>query len=211
MTLTIDPAETGAALFDMDGTLLDSSVAVIASWTQFAHEYGLDPEEVVRSVHGVRAVESVARYVPAGEVDAATQKLIDREMSLTDGIIEIAGAAELLTALPSAGIPAAIVTSAPRDLALVRLEAAGIPIPPVLVTGDDVERGKPAPDCYLLAAERLGVDPARCVIFEDAEAGLLAGLAAGARVVVIGDYASETTGTLERLADYRDVVIAPRD
>jgi sugar-phosphatase len=208
MTLTIDPAETGAALFDMDGTLLDSSAAVVASWTQFAHEYGLDPEEVVRSVHGVRAVESVARYVPAEEVEAATQKLIDREMSLTDGIVEIAGAIALLEALPAAGIPVAIVTSAPRDLALTRLGAAGIPIPPVLVTGDDVERGKPAADCYLLAAERLGVDPARCIVFEDAEAGLRAGLAAGARVVVIGDHTSATTEPLTRLADYREVALA---
>ena len=206
--MIIDPAETAAALFDMDGTLLDSSVAVVASWTEFAEDHGLDVEEVLHAVHGVRAVESVARFLPAELVEAETAKLLEREMHLTEGIVEIAGAAALLEALPAAGVPVAIVTSAPRDLAIVRLEAAGIPIPPVFVTGDDVERGKPAPDCYLLAAERLGADPARCVVFEDSEAGLRAGLAAGARVVVVGPYASETTQSLARLADYREVTVA---
>jgi mannitol-1-/sugar-/sorbitol-6-phosphatase len=204
----IAASETAAALFDMDGTLLDSSAAVVASWTEFAEDHGLDVEEVLHAVHGVRAVESVARFLPAELVEAETAKLLDREMHLTDGIVEIAGAAALLEALPAAGVPVAIVTSAPRDLAIVRLEAAGIPIPTVFVTGDDVERGKPAPDCYLLAAERLGVDPARCVVFEDAEAGLRAGLAAGARVVVVGGYASATTEPLTRLADYREVSAA---
>jgi len=204
----LDPADVDAALFDMDGTLLDSSAAVEGSWTLFAEEYDLDPAEVIAAVHGVRAVESIARWVPPAEVEAATRKLIDREMSLTDGIVEIAGAAELLRTLADASLPAAIVTSAPRELAIVRLEAAGIPIPAVFVTGDDVERGKPAPDCYLLAAERIGADPARCVVFEDAEAGIRAGLAAGARVVVVGDFASATTASLERIADYRGVEVA---
>lgn len=204
----IDPAATAAALFDMDGTLLDSSAAVEASWTEFAKDHGLDPDEVLRSVHGVRAVDSIARYLPAEKVESETRRLLDREMDMTDGIVEIAGATALLEALPAAGIPVAIVTSAPRDLALARLAAAGIPVPPVLVTGDDVERGKPAPDCYLAAAARLGADPARCVVFEDAEAGIRAGLAAGARVVVIGGYASDTTESLTRLPDYREVAVA---
>jgi len=206
--VVIDPAATDAALFDMDGTLLDSSAAVVASWTQFAEEHGLDVDEVVEAVHGVRAVESIARFLPAELVESETQRLIEREMSLTEGIVEIPGAAALLAELPAAGIPVAIVTSAPRELAIVRLEAAGIPIPPVFVTGDDVERGKPAPDCYLLAAERLGVDPARCIVFEDAEAGLRAGLAAGAQVVVIGEYTSPTTDDLARIPDYRGIRIA---
>ncbi|MGN6325153.1 HAD-IA family hydrolase [Pseudolysinimonas sp.] len=206
--MLIDPAVVDAALFDMDGTLLDSSAAVEGSWTMFAEEYDLDPADVLAAVHGVRAVDSIARWVPADEVDAATRKLIDREMSLTDGIVEIAGAAELLRALADATLPAAIVTSAPRELAIVRLEAAGLPIPTVFVTGDDVDRGKPAPDCYLLAAERIGAEPARCVVFEDAEAGIRAGLAAGARVVVVGGYASDTTAPLERITDYRAVRIS---
>jgi mannitol-1-/sugar-/sorbitol-6-phosphatase len=205
--VNIDPADIDAVLFDMDGTLVDSSAAVEASWTAFAEEHGFDPAEVIAQVHGVRAEESIARLLPADQVEAATDTLLEREMSMLDGVVEIPGAADLLRALPAAGVPVAIVTSAPRDLALARLGAGGIPIPPVIVTAEDVERGKPAPDCYLIGAERLGADPARCLVFEDAEAGIRAGLAAGARVVVIGGHASPTTEPLTRLADNRDVTI----
>ena len=208
MTLVIDPADTDAVLFDMDGTLVDSTAAVTASWTGFATEHGLDPAEVLAAVHGVRASDSIARYLPAEQVAAATRKLLDRELELLDGVVEIPGAVALLRALPEAGIPVAIVTSAPRDLAVARLGAGGIPIPAVLVAAEDIEHGKPAPDCYLAAASRLGVDPTRCVVFEDADAGLRAGLAAGARVVVVGDLTTATTAALERIPDYRDVRVA---
>lgn len=205
MPLTIDPAAVDAALFDMDGTLLDSGAAVAASWTLFAEENGLDVGEVLSTIHGVRARDSIARYLPADRVESETVKLLDRERCMVDGVVEIPGAAGLLAGLERAGVPIAVVTSAPRDLALVRLKAAGIPPPPVLVCGDDVAHGKPAPDCYLLAAERLGADPSRSLVFEDAEAGIRAGLAAGARVIVVGAYSSPATGSLTRLPDYRDV------
>jgi sugar-phosphatase len=203
VSLTLDPREVDAALFDMDGTLLDSSAAVVASWTLFATEHGLDTAEVLGSIHGVRAGDSIARYLPADRVEAETQRLIARELALLDGIVEIPGAAQALRALPDAGIPVAIVTSAPRELALARLGAAGIRAPEVVVTAEDIERGKPAPDGYLEAARRLGADPARCVVFEDAEAGIRAGIAAGARVIVVGQYASASTAGLARIADYR--------
>jgi sugar-phosphatase len=201
----IDPRTVDAALFDMDGTLVDSTAAVEASWTAFALDHGLDPAEVLPAVHGVRAADSIARYVPVDQVDVATGLLLEREMSMLDGVVGIPGAAELLAALPAAGIPTAIVTSAPRELAIARLGAGGVPVPSVLVTAEDVVHGKPAPDGYLEAARRLGVDPARCLVFEDAEAGILAGVAAGARVVVVGAHASPTTVGLTRLLDYLDV------
>jgi sugar-phosphatase len=209
VTLVIDRADVDAVLFDMDGTLVDSNAAVTASWTGFATEHGLDPAEVLAAVHGVRASDSIATYLPAHEVAAATRRLLDRELELLDGVVEIPGAAALLRALPEAGIPAAIVTSAPRDLAVARLGAGGIPIPAVLVTAEDIEHGKPAPDGYREAARRLSVDPARCLVFEDAEAGILSGVAAGARVVVVGAHASPTTAALTRLHDYLDVQIRP--
>lgn len=208
MTLALDPRDVDAALFDMDGTLLDSGAAVTASWTLFAEEHGLDPAEVLASVHGVRAADSIARYLPADEVEAETVRLIERELELLDGIVEIPGAAELLRALPEAGIPVAIVTSAPRDLALARLSAAGIPLPALIVSGDDIAEGKPAPDGYLEAAHRLGADPARCVVFEDADAGIRAGIAAGARVIVVGEHAGASTTGLTRIADYGEVTVA---
>jgi sugar-phosphatase len=209
VSLTLDPSELDAALFDMDGTLLDSSAAVVASWTLFAQEHGLDTAEVLGSIHGVRAGDSIARYLPPERVAAETQRLIERELGLLDGIVEIPGAAGVLRALPDAGIPVAIVTSAPRDLALARLGAAGIPVPEVVVTAEDVARGKPAPDGYLEAARRLGADPARCVVFEDAEAGIRAGVAAGSRVIVVGAYAGASTTGLARIADYRELRVAP--
>lgn len=210
MTLALDPHGVDAALFDMDGTLLDSSAAVVASWTLFAEEHGLDTAEVLGSIHGVRAGDSIARYLPADRVEAETQRLIERELGLLDGIVEIPGAAEVLRALPDAGIPVAIVTSAPRDLALARLGAAGIPVPDVVVTAEDIDRGKPAPDGYLEAARRLGADPARCVVFEDAEAGIRAGIAAGSRVIVVGEHVAASTNGLTRIADYREVRVARR-
>jgi sugar-phosphatase len=206
--LTLDPQRVDAALFDMDGTLLDSSAAVIASWTLFAKEHELDTAEVLASIHGVRAGDSIARYLPADRVEAETRRLIARELALLDGIVEIPGAAEALRALPDAGIPVAIVTSAPRDLALARLGAAGIPVPDVVVTAEDIDRGKPAPDGYLEAARRLGADPARCVVFEDAEAGIRAGVAAGSRVIVVGEHVAASTSGLTRIADYREVRVA---
>jgi sugar-phosphatase len=206
--LTLDPQRVDAALFDMDGTLLDSSAAGVASWTLFAKEHELDTAEVLASIHGVRAGDSIARYLPADRVEAETRRLIARELALLDGIVEIPGAAEALRALPDAGIPVAIVTSAPRDLALARLGAAGIPVPDVVVTAEDIDRGKPAPDGYLEAARRLRADPARCVVFEDAEAGIRAGVAAGSRVIVVGEHVAASTSGLTRIADYREVRVA---
>jgi sugar-phosphatase len=94
------------------------------------------------------------------------------------------------------------VTSAPRELAIARMSLAGFDLPDVVVTAEDVERGKPDPSCYLLAAERLGVSPADAVVFEDAEAGLRAGLAAGMRCVVVGDLQGDVTRGLPRVSDY---------
>ncbi|MBU1589212.1 MAG: HAD-IA family hydrolase, partial [Actinobacteria bacterium] len=120
-----------------------------------------------------------------------------------DGVEALPGAADLLRALPKI----ALVTSAPRSLALVRMKAAGLPIPEVVVTADDVEFGKPRPDCYLLAAELLGVSASDAIVFEDAEAGVLAGLAAGATVVVVGALDVAATHGLLRVPDYSGVTV----
>jgi mannitol-1-/sugar-/sorbitol-6-phosphatase len=203
VSLTIDPTAVDAALFDMDGTLVDSSAAVEASWTLFAQEQGVDPAELMAEIHGVRAADTIARFVPADRVEAETARLLDREMQALDGVVEIPGAVAAMAALREAGVAVAVVTSAPRELALARLAAGGIPIPEVVITAEDVEHGKPAPDCYLAGAARLGADPTRCVVFEDADAGIRAGIAAGARVVVIGGLPSDAAEGLDRIPDYR--------
>lgn len=196
-------------LFDMDGTLVDSHAVVETVWSEFGRRHGLDPAEILAYAHGRQAVDTVAYFLPDLPAERQAELvagLVAEELTRTDGIVEVPGAAALLAALAEAGAPVAIVTSAPRRLAVVRLEAAGVPVPAVLVAAEDVSRGKPDPQGYLLAAERLGVPIGRCVVFEDAEAGLVAAVASGGRVVVVGGHASATTDGLERLRDYTGAV-----
>lgn len=173
-----------AFLFDMDGTLLNSISVVERVWTGWAVKHGLEPEVFLKTIHGIRASD-VIRSLALPGVDPVHEAklLLDEEMVDVGGIVEIPGAVSFLNSLPPQRW--AIVTSAPIELARRRMAAAGIPMPAVIVGGEDVSSGKPSPECYLLGARRLGVDPARCLVFEDAVAGILAGEAAGADVVVI--------------------------
>jgi sugar-phosphatase len=199
----------GAYLFDMDGTLVDSHVVVEAVWTEFCERHGLDPRVVLAYAHGRQAADTVAHFLPA-LTDSARAELVAgllaEEVNRTDGIVEVPGAGQLLAALAERGARVAIVTSASRALALARLDAAGIGTPEVLVAAEDVERGKPDPSCFLLAASRLGVPIEHCVVFEDAEAGLAAAVASGARAVVVGRHVSAVTDGLERIGDYAGAV-----
>jgi sugar-phosphatase len=178
------PERTFAAfLFDMDGTLVDSIAATNRIWTRWAESHGIDPDVVLRTMHGVRAVETIRRHLPQGDAEREAAVLTQAELEDMEGVLELAGAAAFLRALPPRRW--AVVTSAPRALALARLQQAGIPLPPVLVTAEDVARGKPAPDCFLLAARQLGVEPGDCLVWEDAPSGIAAAEAAGATVVVV--------------------------
>ncbi|WP_241704485.1 HAD-IA family hydrolase [Leifsonia shinshuensis] len=202
-------SSTVGYLFDMDGTLVDSHAVVEAVWTEFCERHGLDPRVVISFAHGRQAGDTVAHFLPALSRETRAELvsgLVVEEVTRTDGIVEVPGARRLLAALAERGAPVAIVTSAPRELAIARLNAAGVGIPDVLVAAEDVERGKPDPSCYLLAAQRLGVPIAGCVVFEDAEAGLAAGVASGGRTVVVGGHVSATTDGLERIRDYTGAV-----
>ena len=173
-----------AFLFDMDGTVLNSIAAAERVWADWARRQGLDVAAFLPTIHGVRAIETIARLAlpgvdPVREADA----LLKAEAADVEGILPIAGAVAFLASLPPRRW--AIATSAPRELALLRMKAAGIPVPAVLVAAEDVSNGKPAPDCFRLAAERLGFDARDCLVFEDAPAGIAAGEAAGAAVLVI--------------------------
>ena len=173
-----------ALLFDMDGTVTNSIAATERVWTAWARRHGLDVETFLPTIHGVRAEETIRRQNLAG-VDIAHEvaAVLAGEIADIDDVYPIPGAEAFLRDLPTDRW--AVVTSAQRDLALSRLTAAGLPIPTVLVTAEDVSRGKPAPDGYVLAAQRLGVSADACLVFEDAPAGVLAGEAAGAQVLVI--------------------------
>lgn len=174
----------GAFLFDMDGTILSSIAAAERVWSAWATRHGLDVARFLPTIHGVRATETIrALNLPDIDLQAEVEALTQAEIEDVEGIESIAGATAFLASLPQDRW--AIVTSAPRRLAERRLAAAGLPLPPLMVAGDDVARGKPAPDCFLLAAERLGQRPADCLVFEDAPAGIRAAEAAGMGVVVI--------------------------
>lgn len=186
-----------AVLFDLDGTLVDSTAAVVRSWIAWALERGIDPVRL-QGYHGVPARAIVADLVEAGDVRAAAARIEELELADVHGIEVLPGAAEALAALPAGR--SAVVTSCTRALAAVRIEAAGLTRPAVVVTADDVQHGKPHPDPYLLGADRLGVAPRRCLVVEDAPSGIAAARAAGMATLAV-----TTTTPREQLV--ADVVV----
>ncbi len=168
----------------MDGTLLSSIAAAERVWARWAGCHGLDVAAFLPTIHGMRSVETVRRLgLPGVDPEAEAAAITAEEMLDVDGIEPIAGVHAFLATLPPRRW--AVVTSAPRALARRRIAAAGLPLPDTLIAAEDVARGKPAPDCFELAAARLGVAARECLVFEDAPAGIAAAESAGADVVVI--------------------------
>ena len=172
-----------AFLFDLDGVLVDSRAVVERTWRRWALRHQLDPEQLLRIAHGRRARDTLLAVVPHLATDQEVAWLDDTELADDEGLRAVPGAAQFLASL--APDRWAIVTSCGRALAERRLGFAGWPMPRIAVTAEDVSRGKPAPDGYLVAAKRLGVDPAACVVFEDAPPGIAAAQGAGARVIAL--------------------------
>lgn len=170
----------GAFLVDLDGTLAETTGPQARAWGSWAAERGLDGNLFVGAV-GMTHVEKIRRFAPQLDALAEAADVQERELRDTREITALPGSAELL----GSGYRVAIVTSAPRRLAALRLAAAGLPEPELMVCADDVTSGKPNPEPYCLAAARLGVEPGRCTVFEDAPAGVEAGLASGAWVVAL--------------------------
>ncbi len=183
-----------ALLFDMDGVLIDSTPAVARVWTQWALEHGFDPEEVVHAAHGRPSISTLRDYLPKADHEAENREVERREIDDLEGVVPLPGARELIASLP--GERWAVVTSCTRALAEVRLKAAVLPRPRLFITSTDVSNGKPHPEPYLLAAERLRFSPSDCVVCEDVPAGIRAGKAAGMRVI-----AFRTTAPEESLLD----------
>lgn len=182
--MRFDDRSFGAFLFDMDGTVLNSIAVGERVWTAWAERRGVDAVSLLATVHGRKAIETITRLGLSG-IDPAEEARILTQAEIDDvaGVEPIAGAIDFLKGLPRDRW--AIVTSAPRELARVRLEAAGLPWPPVLIAGEDVQNGKPAPDCFILAAKTLEQPIENCLVFEDAPAGIEAAEASGASVLVI--------------------------
>lgn len=170
-------------LFDLDGVLADSTPAVARVWTIWANKYGFDPEETVRRAHGRPSITTIRELLPNADHDAENTMVERMEIEDLDDVVALPGAAELVSALPHGKWT--VVTSCTRPLALVRLRAAGLPIPEQIVTSNDIVNGKPNPEPYLKGAELLGLAASDCVVFEDAPAGIRAGKASGARVIAL--------------------------
>ncbi|WP_055550650.1 HAD-IA family hydrolase [Streptomyces sp. NBRC 110028] len=185
------PLAARALLLDMDGTLVNSDAVVERYWRIWATEQGLDPADVLPVVHGRQAHATMAALLPDRPMErnlADNRWMLERETTDLDGIVPITGAPAFMAAL--AGLPHALVTSADDGLARARMEAAGLPLPPVLVTAERVGASKPDPEGFLKGAAELGFAPGDCVVFEDSEAGIAAGRAAGMRVVGVGPRAA---------------------
>lgn len=179
-----------AILSDLDGTLVDSTEAVLRVWHGWMRDRGLPVTPPERHPHGIPARRVVEMLAPELDAAAEARELERREIADLDGVRALPGAEALLAAaaaLPGRdlGIAVAVVTSCTVPLALARLGAAGLPEPRTMVTAERTARVKPDPDPYLLGAELLGVAPADCVVLEDAPAGIAAGRAAGMQVVAV--------------------------
>ncbi|MFI5608148.1 HAD-IA family hydrolase [Amycolatopsis sp. NPDC051903] len=168
-------------LFDVDGVLVDSTASGERSWTRWAGEHGLDPAAVLDGVHGRRSAETVRRFLPEDQAGEGLRRIDELEIGDAGTTVAIPGAAGLLAGLAGNW---AVVTSASAPLLNARLAAAGLPLPPVVITAEDVERGKPDPAGYLLGARRVGVPIGECAIFEDSGNGLAAAVAAKPAAVV---------------------------
>jgi sugar-phosphatase len=204
-----DPSPTSldvsALLFDNDGVLVDSVDSGNEAWTLWAREHDLDPAVLLPMIHGRRAEDTVATLVDEPRRAAAVQRINDLELATASSTRAMPGARELLAALDQ--VPWAVVTSAIRALAVARLQAAGLPLPAVLVTAEQVGAGKPAPDGYRTAAERLRVPASECVVFEDAPAGVEAGYAAGVAEVIGVHLAPGESATSSLVTDLSEVSV----
>jgi sugar-phosphatase len=172
-----------AILFDLDGVLVDSTRSVDRQWRAWARQKGVDGDKVMAIAHGVRTIEVIRAVAPHLDADAEVWELENREADDQEGVDIMPGAIELVRSIPEGRW--GVVTSGTRLLASARLRFGGLPVPKILVTAEDVTNGKPHPEPYLKGAERMGVNPAECLVIEDAPAGIQAARAGGMKVVGI--------------------------
>jgi sugar-phosphatase len=177
--------DCSAILFDLDGVLVDSTRAVDREWRTWAQQKGVDGDAIMAIAHGVRTIEVIRRVAPHLDAEAEAYAIENREASdnAQEGIFAMPGAPELLRMIPEKQW--GVVTSGSRLLASARLLHCGLPVPEIMVTADDVSRGKPDPEPYLKGAARLGFAPAECLVIEDAPAGIQSARSGGMKVIGI--------------------------
>src|SRR5450631_822270 len=197
--MTAMPLTCDAIIFDLDGVLVDSNGIAERHLRTWTDRHGVSFEHISSLHHGRTTVETIRLVAPHLDARFEADLLEGAEAVDTDGLVAFAGAAQLLARLPRERW--AIATSGTRQTALIRLAHVDLPLPNVLVTADDVATGKPSPEPYLLAARRLGIDPTRCVVIEDAPAGIASARAAGARVIGV-----TSTNSADKLAG-ADIIV----
>ncbi|QXJ21256.1 HAD-IA family hydrolase [Actinomadura graeca] len=192
-----------AVLFDCDGVLVDSQAICRETWTRWLDRVGIEDHSVVEALEGRPIREAMAELIPAGRLDREVDWFSSMELRSASGVRAVPGAGDAVRGLLNADW--AVVTSASRALARARLAAAGLPCPRVMIAADDVAAGKPAPDCYRLAARRLGVPAGRCVVLEDSGAGARAAALAGATVLGVGAGIGSSRVHIGPVADLRAI------
>ncbi|MGA7239449.1 MAG: HAD-IA family hydrolase [Bryobacteraceae bacterium] len=195
-----------AVLFDMDGTLVDSTSVVERAWGWWAARHKIPLEAVLLFSHGRPAIATLEHFLDRRDHAKELEELAHYEEEQVEGILAVPGASQVLHGVKNH--PWAIVTSAWRTLAEARVTAAGLPLPKVIVPVDEIRNGKPHPEGFLLAAERLGVRPAECLVFEDTRPGIEAGLSAGMQVVgLLTTVPAHQLAHRPLIRDFRDVTI----
>lgn len=160
---------------------MDSTRQVDREWREWAARKGVDGDAIMAIAHGVRTIEVIRRVAPHLDAEAEAAAIESHEASDQRGVVVMPGAVDLVQSIPDGRW--GVVTSGTRPLAQNRLRYCGLPVPEVLVTSDDVTKGKPDPEPYLKGAERLGIKPADCLVIEDAPAGIQSGRAGGMKVI----------------------------
>jgi beta-phosphoglucomutase len=187
----VQPHQRFGVIFDMDGVLVDSAASHLESWRRLAEENdGTVTEQQFRATFGQQNRDIVPLLF--GPVSASRLKqLADRKEEMYRDLVGVnppivQGAVALVQELHDAGVTLAVGSSGPRENVDLILQAMGVAtIVPVVVSGDDVTRGKPDPQVFQLAIRRLGLPPDQCVVVEDAPVGVQAAKAAGARSVAL--------------------------
>jgi mannitol-1-/sugar-/sorbitol-6-phosphatase len=181
---------TQALLFDLDGVLVNSIPAVERVWSRWARERGFNVQEVLHRAHGRPSIETLRYLLPDADHEAENRLVEQAEIEDLEGIVPLPGVKELLAGLPHSRW--AIVTSCTRPLAEARVRAAGLPLPKLFITANEITHGKPHPEPYRKGAAGLGFRPEECIVVEDALAGIAAGKSADARVIAVTSTTSIT-------------------
>jgi sugar-phosphatase len=196
-----------ALIFDLDGTLVDSSESVLEILVIWCEIHQLNIKTVLSFCHGARIVDFIPKVAPHLDLDKEVKYLAKLEAETTTGLVEIAGAKQFLEQLNKLNITWAIATSGVKAIAELRLRHCGLIIPEVFITSELVDKGKPAPDPFLLTASALSIDPKECLVFEDSDAGIQSAIDAGCDVVAIGQSSSiQNRRIVARVNDYRELV-----